>query len=115
MESEVKPADASEHPIVHTPGPWTYESYGAIVMAHGGAMSVADVRGFGRLEKELGTPGALKTMDANGRLMAASPDLLEGLEHMRWCRSCAEGSWEDCEGGRLAIEALSKATGKKVV
>jgi hypothetical protein len=31
--------------------------------------------------------------------------LAEALGHMRWCRSCADGSWADCEEGRAA-EAL---------
>ena len=49
--------------------------------------------------------------DAN--LIAASPDLAAGLEHMQHCRSCAEGSWEDCDGGRAALAALAQARGER--
>ncbi len=33
--------------------------------------------------------------------------LREALEHMAWCQSCAEGSWDDCEDGRQATAALA--------
>jgi len=29
------------------------------------------------------------------------------LRHMQWCASCSEGSWEDCETGKMALAALS--------
>jgi hypothetical protein len=32
--------------------------------------------------------------------------LAEALEHMRWCRSCGEGPWEQCEEGRKAANLL---------
>jgi hypothetical protein len=35
--------------------------------------------------------------------------LVEALEHMKMCRDCAEGAWEDCEGGLFAIAALKAA------
>lgn len=33
--------------------------------------------------------------------------LAVSLSHMRVCSTCAEGSWESCEGGREALEALA--------
>lgn len=36
---------------------------------------------------------------------------LDALQHMQHCASCAEGSWEDCEGGRDALAAIAKARG----
>ena len=46
------------------------------------------------------------------RLQADLAAALESLQHMHWCQSCAEGSWEDCEDGRKA-EALLAATKKE--
>jgi hypothetical protein len=40
---------------------------------------------------------------------AAIGELLAALEHMRYCRHCAEGSWEDCNGGRDALAAIAAA------
>jgi hypothetical protein len=71
---------ASMHPIVHTPGPWKYHDAGSIVMTEDGQMSVADIRGFGRLEKDFGLSAALKIMDKNGQLIAAAPELLEACQ-----------------------------------
>jgi hypothetical protein len=48
----------------------------------------------------------------NADLIAAAPELLDGLRHMRWCASCADGRWEDCDGGRAALDAIAKATGE---
>lgn len=31
----------------------------------------------------------------------------DALAHMKWCSSCAEGSWEDCEEGKNATDALA--------
>jgi hypothetical protein len=39
-------------------------------------------------------------------------ELREALQHMRVCQSCADGSWEDCEGGIAALAALAKSEGK---
>jgi hypothetical protein len=35
-------------------------------------------------------------------------ELRESLQHMRVCQSCADGSWEDCDGGIAALAALAK-------
>jgi hypothetical protein len=39
--------------------------------------------------------------------MTTEEMLAEALEHMKWCGSCAEHSWEDCGGGRAALSALA--------
>lgn len=44
-------------------------------------------------------------------LFAAAPDLLESLQHMQVCSICAQGSWEDCDGGKKALVAIAVATG----
>ena len=38
-------------------------------------------------------------------------ELVEALQHMKMCGSCAEDSWNLCEGGKQAQAALDKATG----
>ena len=40
---------------------------------------------------------------------ASRDDLAEALQHMQRCRECADGSWEDCDGGRAALTALEAA------
>lgn len=73
---------ASMHPIVHTPGPWKYHDSGSIVMTADGQMSVADIRGFGRLEKDFGLSSAIKIMDKNGELIAKAPALKDALQRL---------------------------------
>jgi hypothetical protein len=116
----------------HTPGPWTateshkwlantprYKSsirYGATNLGN----SIAEVY--------LGGPGALncdaESVNANARLIAASPDLLEALNRMlvsfagkdeELCMECGEkvGSGQSCDTCYVigkAIEAIRKAT-----
>jgi DNA repair ATPase RecN len=43
---------------------------------------------------------------------ARAERLQAALHHMQWCRSCADGSWSDCEGGREALAALEGDTAK---
>lgn len=39
--------------------------------------------------------------------LASRVERLEAaLAHMKWCRSCAEGDWSDCEQGKKALELL---------
>lgn len=63
----------------HTPGPWKYHNAGVMVMDRDGQMSIADVRGWGTLSRLHGEQKALQIQDANGRLIAAAPELLERL------------------------------------
>jgi hypothetical protein len=93
---------ASDQPIVHTPGPWKYHEGGAIVMTEDGQMSVADIRGFGKLETSLGTSQAIKVMDANGRLIADAPKMLALIRELH---DFAEPMrhWEYAEKGRQAF------------
>lgn len=58
-------------------------------------------------------PVAITATREDAQLIAAAPELLEALYHMQHCRSCAEGSWEDCDGGRAALAAISKAEGRE--
>lgn len=69
----------SEHK--HTPGPWEYSAAGAQVFANNGQTHVADVRGYGALQYE-GEDVAVARMDADGKLLAASPEMLSLLQEM---------------------------------
>jgi len=59
-----------------TPGPWEY-SEGMIQRVGGNLDPVGQVRGWGWLQK---LPDAEQIQDANGKLMAAAPELLQALE-----------------------------------
>jgi hypothetical protein len=69
----------------HTPGPWSCDEYGNIAgpPIEGGAtmkpatFTVAQVRGWGHLQYR--KDGA-EMQDANGRLIAAAPELLAALK-----------------------------------
>ncbi len=61
-------------------GPWYYSEPGAMVRTADDQQHVCDIRGFGKLDKEVGTSEALKIMDATGELIAAAPDMLAALQ-----------------------------------
>lgn len=87
----------------HTPGPWhTVGPVGAATWIKSDTRpNIAAVHG-----------AATEVGQANARLIAAAPELLDALGHMQWCRSCSEGSWAACDGGRAALAAIEKAEGR---
>lgn len=104
-----------------TAGPWAlgkgYGLHGVEVVGDNGNRMICGVIG---VDADTHDPDGRKTGTtptpdgwANARLIAAAPDLLAALLHMRVCASCAEGDWEDCEGGRAANEAIAAATGSR--
>ena len=62
----------------HTPGPWSYENEGQTVYVGDQIEGqwIAQVRGWGWLQK---LKNGEAVQDANGRLIAAAPELLEAL------------------------------------
>ena len=80
-----------DEPVVHTKGPWLYHESGAMVMTEDGQMTVADIRGFGNLQRQFGTSVAIKIMDKNGRLVAAAPMMKSLL--LDFCESLGDN---DC-------------------
>ena len=99
--------EASVQSVVHTPGPWRQGGVKENFLIGKCREIVAD---DGRIGLVYGITD--EDCKANARLVEAAPELLAALEHMRWCQSCADGSWEDCECGRMAIDAIKKAKGE---
>lgn len=50
--------------------------------------------------------------EAIRELLAERDALLEALQHMQHCASCAEDYWQNCEGGRAALAAIDAAKGR---
>ena len=63
---------------------------------------------FERLREEIGLRGEIQQNLCNSvtRERTARLAAVDALEHMQWCRSCGEGSWKDCEGGRAALAII---------
>ena len=98
--------------LKHTPGPWNdSDGYGDII--HGpNSEHIADVRGF----------GAKLPMDANGRVIAAAPEMLECLiESCYFQHKIYVKDKNDKIGLRIftdmlekEIKIIEKATGLKI-
>ncbi|MFA5899428.1 MAG: hypothetical protein WC829_09990 [Hyphomicrobium sp.] len=105
----------------HTPGAWNYIQRGTQVWGRsvGGCRLeesdhlIADIRGWGHIQY---LPNGAEVQDANGRLIAAAPDLLEAL---KWCKSQGflsytrrtESNKEFCDAVDRVDAAIAKATG----
>jgi len=88
----------------HTPGPWAYTKEDQVVHLPGDySKMIADIRGRGWLQK---LPNGAEVQDANGKLIAAAPELLkaciEALKHHQGGHS---------EIGYMLHQAIKKATG----
>lgn len=83
----------------HTPGPWRIGSHPWNIVAESGLVASAQFRGY--------TPTALERaeVDANARLIAAAPDLLEACLRTM---AALEGGEDLCEG-HVCIAFLRKA------
>lgn len=96
----------------HTPGPWSYENESQTVYVGDQIEGrwIAQVRGWGWLQK---LKNGEEVQDANGRLIAAAPELLDALRVV-----AAALAWQ-CHGDCRAFgddpilptqEAIEKAT-----
>lgn len=92
----------------HTAGPWFVDRRGGDInaidiLASGGGVPIANVC----VEKELSAEDR-----ANARLIAAAPDLLAALKHIRSMHCTREGYYQDKIGAmhqaRLAIEKATQ-------
>lgn len=90
----------------HTPGPWH------MLKARGCAFQIgddADSNGATILATRFEWEGRADEMLANGRLMAAAPDLLAALQELADCGGEAWGEDRPCV--KDARTAIAKATG----
>lgn len=105
----------------HTAGPWSVDprSFWVTAQDEKGLFHVADIRGWGHLTgKGHGAWGypeakAVAIQEANGRLMAAAPDMLEALKR---CESRMSGHpmWDSEDAGpsqtlQMVRAAIAKA------
>ena len=102
----------------HTPGPWRYiqrgtqvwgTSVGGCQMLKGNHL-IADIRGWGHLQY---LPNGEQVQDANGRLIAAAPELLSALNAMLTHMGMDEDDWNKPTFDQ-ARAAIAKATGGAV-
>ncbi|MNJ10723.1 hypothetical protein D3C77_48850 [compost metagenome] len=107
----------------HTPGPWTFERLraGSIWAIQAGATCVAEIVRWATTD-----PAALAEREANARLIAAAPELLEALERLLEAYSSQMRSDYDYPGdpwtaeGRhdedalQAIRTIAKAKGEQL-
>ena len=92
----------------HTPGTWTLDSNGPPSIwakTKRGDMKIADVRGWGHLTGigalNLPEHDAIESQDANARLIAAAPDLLDACHQV--CMTVAHAPEATLE---IALEAM---------
>lgn len=108
---------------MHTPGPWEARRdpchFGALSSVVGGAQA-GGVRLNRELMVEVGGHGTLQIQEANTRLIAAAPDLLEALEELKgmlleWHDDMPDHVG-DAEAGAIekARKAIAKAKGETV-
>ena len=91
---------------VHTPGPWH------VLGEHGCAFQIGDHVDASKasiLATRFMWEGKEQEMAANGRLMAAAPELLEALQDLVEAGEEAWGSTRPCVAE--AIRVIAKATG----
>jgi hypothetical protein len=87
----------------HTPGPWQYESrpLGSAIAKDGYCLATA--------HGTIAIKGGQWPHEANARLIAAAPDLLDAAERAEWWLSTISGS----EAIRAVLRAaIAKAEGK---
>ena len=129
-KSEGRPTAASNKPT-HTPGPWkNINPYGGWISTVGdpygsGPMHIADVRGWGHLTGKGGgcafdEDKAVAIQEANARLIAAAPTMLDALKALteRYVSLVASGdcgNWdvEDEQFVVAARAAIAKAEGRE--
>ena len=93
----------------HTPAPWIYDQKRTRVVAEDRELLVADIRGWGNLQKR--SDGA-EIMGANGYLIAAAPELLAALERLVEAIEFTPLSIRALKKLAVAREAIAKARGE---
>jgi len=95
--------------IKHSQAPWSHHPYDNIILTHDGRKLFEWIAKSSRV---LGKEVSVAQRDANARLVAAAPDLLESLEEM--VSQFDQFGLIDCEERAIkeARAALAKATGE---
>ena len=91
----------------HTPGPWIVGPVDDTLVSH----IAADGKRYeiAAIDGDYNHPDTWPIMEANARLIAAAPALLEALEACYpWLRTSPEGE----AATRIALAAIAKATGE---
>ena len=93
----------------HTPGPWRFytepQPNGCPIVGNGRGLMLA------MLAHSVNYPDQRDEANANARLIAAAPELLEALIELADCGAEAWGEDRPCV--RIARDAIAKATGGK--
>ena len=120
-ESKEDPSMPETSIAKHTPGPWHVDPNFPIIVWSEDTMRICDIRGWGHLTGigalALPEEEASAIQDANARLIAAAPELLEALKHarnqMKRSGFCFEmDDINDCDGYRSIDAAIAKAEGR---
>ena len=114
----------------HTPGPWKLEPYDPCLAGEdfqwGGIWAgpvMLDGINYGQPPNTPIKPDALERMEADARLIAAAPDLLEALDDLARYADTCELFLRETHPGKAdmlrkrvtaAIDAIAKATGGEV-
>lgn len=87
----------------HSPGPWVFDESDYAIYRHEDCSTIA-----------VFSTADLPTL-ADGRLMAAAPDLLEAVELMlsQYGCACGQRGCNRCEYSQIAREAIQKARGEQ--
>jgi len=95
--------------MTHTPGPWVVEYYDSVRSKANGEFvcNAITYNKYGRTEEQ-----RLLLQEANARLIAAAPDLLEALKKYQQYNRLKNDS--DAEIYDIAETAIAKAEGKAV-
>ncbi len=91
-----------------TPGPWMLVN-GAVYKQRGDHKMLVTIAHMDRAEHHTKPV----ERDANARLIAAAPDLLEALQEILHCRETNRYGADGCQGFHMAKEAIDKALGNK--
>jgi predicted ATP-grasp superfamily ATP-dependent carboligase len=83
----------------HTPGPWSYDSLDRVVIRAG-------IEDIAHMDKT--------ASDADARLIAAAPEMLEELEYRYEQGKCGCGhlACKRCEDDRRTMKVINKAKGE---
>ena len=102
----------------HTPGPWDFEPMRvncgyistAVVFRPARKKDFSDSEPIGQLVSDYG----LETVNANARLIAAAPEMLEALQDMyEWHEIREDPEWHGSPLEQRASRAINKAKGAR--